>query len=220
MADFDHDSHSSDSDTVPEDRVTRYSSLCSIMPAPIVITGYLVTRLREHFAEASQIVDPTFRRKAIWLDTKATGIQIEPFLTWKPELTEKRPAVIIRRNDWSTRRIGIDDRQMGLVTLDGTERYSVLLLGSTTLFCIAGNGNEAERLGAEVYEEIMQFAPIIRAELGLMRFQLMSVGAAFKVKEATANYAVPLTVAYAFEECWNIRQHAPKLKTISLTVFG
>lgn len=198
------------------------SALCSLGPRPIVMTGYLIQVLRQHFADPNNIEDQHFRhppggRDYVWRQGNDSGIVIESATRWDPEKTGQRPAILVKRNEWGAIHKGINDQHMGNLSLEGREKYTYFLRGSHTLFCIGGESGEAEKLGTEVYREIGQFAPIIRKNLHLHRFQLLQVGQLGKLKEATDNYAVSVSVGYAFEESWVIRHHTPKLKRIVLS---
>ena len=182
------------------------------------MTGFLREWFKYHFSNPDFVENKELRGK-LWKEVDSSNILIESITKYKPTLVEKRPAVIIKRNEWQVQRAGIDDRLQGGVSLTGERYYSTFLTGSHTLFCIAGHGTEAEILGGEVYRELLQFGPIIRQELDMMRFVLVGVGALFELEEASENYAVPVTVSYAAEEKWLLQPYAPTLKRVVLSSF-
>ena len=195
-----------------------FSSLCSLGPRPIVVTGFLRQWFIQHFSTANNIEHPELR-SLLWTAMPDTPIDIESITRWKPSTTEKRPAIVIARNDWKVLRLGIDDRMMGYRSADGVEHYAAYYSGSHTLFCLSGKPMEAEILAAEVCREMIQFGPTVRKELDLMRFLVVGVGKLFEVEEARENFAVPVTVAYSLEDRWRIIPHAPFLKKIQLSSF-
>jgi hypothetical protein len=101
----------------------------------------------------------------------------------------------------------------------GPSSFATYLEGSHTLFAVSTEGAEAEILAAEVYRELIQFGPIMRRELELHRFLVVSVGSLFEIEEAHETFAVPITVGYALEERWKLVPHAPFLKRIKLSEF-
>ena len=210
-------------DTIPRIDAQWFRHICELGPRPLVVTGWLKVWLEGHFFTLSQIEDQhsTALRKALWTtNCDTTGIAIESVTKWTPELTEKRPAVIIKRNSWRHVRLGIDDRMFFTVDKDWQNRYTNLWQGSHTLFCIAGDGAETELLSAEVFRELNEFGPIIRKILNLMRFEVMEVGEITKLKQnARENFVVPITVAYAYREEWMVRQEGPKFKRLDLKTF-
>ena len=196
----------------------KISDWCSIAPRPHLMTGFFREWFKHHFADVSNI-EARQLRGLLWSAMPATKILVESITQWKPENTEKRPAIIIKRNDWSVQRVGIDDRLMGSVPLTGERYYATYLTGTHTLFCLAGSGTQAEILAGEVYREMIQFGPVIRHELDLMRFAVAGVGGLFELEEARQNYAVPVTVTYAVEERWQLTPYAPTLKKVVLSHF-
>ena len=196
---------------------TTLSSLCSVLPRPLIITGLLREILIRHFAKAEYIETPELAH-LLWQDGEKTDILIESIHRWSPALTEKRPAVIIKRNAYRNRRMGIGDRlQMPSADKYGDARYATFWFGSHTLFCIGGSGAQAELLGTEVYREMHHFHPLIRQSALLHRFQVTEVGAIAELEEATENFVVPVVVGYAFEDTWVIRQERPTLRSISFS---
>ena len=196
----------------------KLSNWCSIAPRPHLMTGFFREWFINHFVNADNIEAKELRGK-LWRALPNTDIVIESISQWRPDLTQKRLAIIIKRNDWQVQRISIDDRLHGSISLTGVREHSTLISGSHTFFCLAGKGTEAEILAAEVYREMMQFGPVIRSELGLKRFVLVSVGALFELEDSKENYGVPVTVSYVADENWRLIQQAPVLKRIVLSKF-
>ena len=131
---------------------------------------------------------------------------------------EKRPAVILKRNTYQNQRIAIDDRHQPTRRDQGDRHYSTLWLGSHSLFCIGGSGAQVELLATEVQRELTEFGPLIREKMQLHRFSVIEVGAIAELEEATENFVVPVNVGYAYQERWVLRQQAPVLKHISLSM--
>jgi hypothetical protein len=196
----------------------RVSSWCSIAPRPHLMTGFFREWFINHFSKAENIEAKELRGK-LWKAIPSTDLVVESITQWRPDLTQKRLAIIIKRNDWQIQRVGIDDRLQGSDNINGTVEYSTLISGSHTLFCLAGKGTEAEILAAEVYREMIQFGPVIRQEMGLQRFMVVSVGALFELEESKENYGVPVTVSYVTSESWQLVPQAPVLKRIVLSQF-
>jgi hypothetical protein len=203
-------------DSMPELRLGDVPNLCSLGFRPHIMTGLLVQLLRQHFADRRNIATPSMRDET-WRPGEDTGIVIESITNWNPNQAMTRPAIVVKRNAWQFERIGIGDRLMGSHEEDGSDYYCVLAHGSHTLFCLAGEPGEAEYLAAEVYPEMIQFGPVIRAQFLLHRFVLAELGGLMKVQEATDSHAVPITLAYVGEEAWRITPQAPYLKRITLS---
>ncbi len=196
-----------------------FTGVCELGPRPLVATGWFKLWLQGHFADRSNIEDyqgPDPDGPLWHPNFKKSKIAIESATKWTPELTEHRPAVIIKRNGWRKIRLGIDDRMFFHLAPDGQNRYANWWQGSHTLFCCTGDGAESEKLGAEVFRELNEHGPTVRRILDLKRFEVVEVAELRKITvDARENYMVPITVSYVYEEAWKIIQDAPKLKKLT-----
>jgi hypothetical protein len=197
---------------------TTLSSICALLPRPLVMTGLFRDWMIRHFADPAVIEDSSLRR-LIWKPGQETAILIESIHRWRPELTEKRPAVLVKRNAYSNLRVGVGDRRQGPPADGyGDPHYATYWVGSHTLFCLGGTGAEAELLSTEVQRELTEFGPFVARSVGLMRWQVLEIGQVQQVEEATENFVVPVTVGYTYEQRWVIHQQAPRLKRVSLSM--
>jgi hypothetical protein len=209
------------SNPTPQLDATWFAGICQLGPRPLVVTGWLKIWLQNHFAVQAYIEDQSGAvYKSLWQpDFSKSRISIESVTIFKPETVEQRPAIIIKRNSWKHIRIGIDNRLMWELKKDGSTQYCNLWQGSHTLFCATGDGAETEKLAAEVFRELNEFGPSIRRILDLIRFEVMEVGELHKIKtNARENFAVPITVAYAYREDWIVKQTAP-INKLDLATF-
>lgn len=163
----------------------------------------------------------------IWdKDNTKTKIQIQPIWAYNLQDIQNRPALYVKRNSMKTQRLGINDGLGVKVTRDadgkvlhvGGEKHAIAVLGSHTIFCVGNTGAEAELLGAEVFNHLVGFAPILRAELHFHRLLVMEMGEIALLEEFDDHFVIPVVVAYAFTRSWQIIQVAPWLKTLSIDV--
>jgi len=195
--------------------------MCELGPRPLVATGWLRLWLTSHFANKDFLEDQDPDgplQRMLWKSDSTTGIVIESVTKWTPEMTESRPGVIIKRNGWRRLRLGINDKLMDMGVTDGLERFENWWQGSHTLFCITNDGAETEKLAAEVFRELNQFGPLVRALLDLKRFEVTEVGELAILEEGRENFVVPITVAYGYSEGWVLRQEAPIVKRIDIAL--
>lgn len=196
---------------------TTISSFCTLMGRPQIMTGLFRDILQRHFASPRYTEEPDLV-DLLWQGDDRTNILIETAYRWRPGLTQKRPAVIVKRNAYANVRVGIADRRQGPASDCEGEHYITYWSGSHTLFCIAGGGAQAELLSTEVQRELTEFGPAIRDELNLFRFQVLQLGAIAIMEEAQENFVVPVTVGYAYEQRWVLREQVPRLNDISLSL--
>ena len=201
---------------MPEDRTTRISSLCSFNQRPLLMSGLMKQLLIDHFANPDNIEHVEFRNR-VWKQKQCdSGILIEIAPTWNPITTEKRPAIIIKRNDWTNIKRGSLGNVSG-ATPEGNKKYTKFMKGSHTLFCICKKWAEAEILGAEVYRHFMHYGDVFRQYFNLMMFELVQIGQPHEIEECEEHWTVPVTVSYAWEETWILRQAAPRLKVFRVS---
>lgn len=202
----------------PEVRRTLVSNYCSLGPRPQLMTGYLVEWLRQRFGSPDNIEEAALR-SLLWEAMPKNTCQeivIEAETKLNFGAAGKRPALMVRRGDWTSERIGIDDRLLGGNNLDGVRHYCDFVRGTHTVFCLTTVATQTELLAAEVYRNLKQFGPRIREEVDLARFGAVGMGSVFEVEEARKTFAVPVTVAYSAFENWEIREQAPVWKTFEL----
>src|SRR5947209_6309052 len=181
--------------------LSLFDDACALGPVPIAMDKVLRRFYTNLFSDPANLENKSPAvQKMVWRPDATTGIAIEPAYAWVPELTEKRPGVIIRRGGWKRVKVGIDDRMVPKAS-DGKRYHGNLWQGSHTLFCVAGAGPEADMLLAEAYRAINQFGPVLREKLGLMQLQVMEAGEQVILEgEARENFAAPINLAYAYQE--------------------
>lgn len=184
---------------------------------PEVMTDFLVAFLRAHFADPANIEDATLRQ-LVWADDPGSPIGIESVDRWDPRLVELRPGLIVKDHGWRPQRISINDQFVGGMAPDGSDEHAILFNSSNTVFCIGEEPKAAKRLSTEVTRELVKFAPLIRRELGLVRFVVVERGDCSILEESSQNYVVPVVVAYQSGEQWRITPQVSRLRKIILQV--
>jgi len=186
-----------------------------------MVTGTLRQILMQHYADPDHVEDAVLRdyleENGAWTPGTDTGLYIESLARWRPELTEMRPAIVLKEGDWSWRRVGIGD-YAGADYRSGAESYSGLWTGSHVVFALGGEGAETQNLAYETAKVLTYLSPLIVDELGLHRFVPVKIGALQALKESTENYVVPVSFAYVAEESWSLQPDAPRLKRIVFDV--
>ena len=196
---------------------TTFSSLCQLRPRPILMDGIFVEHFRKHFCTAGGIEEPDLQ-ELIWQPGDATGIVIEVVQKWDPTKSNRRPAIVIKRNSYRNRKVGIGNRlQMQPGDTAGHPHFSTFWVGSHTLFALGSTGAQANLLATEIQRELTEFANELIMALGLEQLDVMEVGALSLVEEAADTYAVPVVVSYAYNQRWTVRSNAPRLHRLSLS---
>ena len=202
----------------PQVRMPTLSALCSFGQTPRIMTGALRQILLQHFAEPQNILSASLRdyltREGAWKAGTDTGIYIESLARWRPELTEARPAIVLKEGVWKYKRLGIADH-VGTDMRSGRATYEGYWFGSHTIFCLCDEGAQAQIIASEVAKLLVWFSPLIVDQLELYRFLVSSIGSLAAVKESTENYVVAVGLEYVAAESRNLQEEAPRLKTIT-----
>jgi hypothetical protein len=204
--------------SAPTNRIPTLSALCSYGPTQLVMQGALRQVLVQHFADPRNILNATLRNKlerdGVWSPDADTGIYIESLHRWRPELTESRPGIILKEGEWRWQRMGIADRG-GVEWRSGKQHFGGIWKGTHTFFAVDNHGAEAQILAWEVAKVMLWFASELAQKLELHRFVPGSIGKVSVItQEATENYVVPVSVAYAAFETWYTQEEAPRLKRV------
>lgn len=204
-------------DSLPEVRLDKISAICSFGHTPRLMTGIIRQILLQVFADENNIrnayLRDYLRRNGVWSEGVDSGIYIESLLRWRPELTEQRPALVIKEGDWNWWRVGIGDRG-SIDWRSGKQSYVGYWKGTHTVFAIGGEGPQTQILGAEVAKLLLYYGQTIVDQMSLHRYVPLQIGAPRALQESTENYAVPVSVAYVAEEQWSTQVDAPRLKRI------
>ena len=214
------------------------SALCTTGKQPLNLTGAIVYILRRHFSDASGIEDEDLR-EYLWKPQPAnttaaasgSEILIEPLskMTGQPsQYLQQRPAALIKRNRWNTQKLGIGDRYGGVqrtanlndrvnnYALDTSQRYEILVAGSHTAFCIGGTPAEAEAVATESFFELLEFAQLIRKDLGFNYFKVNGIEPVSRLEESHEHFVAPIVVTYNFFHGWRLRKESVALGAFSL----
>lgn len=209
------------SDSVAQARAKLGDAFCvpgSLMHTgwqSLLLTGALRRLLISKFAQATNIEQPDLR-SLIWRDNPSSGIMIESVHRWLPEMTEKRPALLIKRNAYQNLRVTIGDHSGpdGY----GDEHFQTFWVGSHSVFCIHQTGASCEILATEVQRELTELGPVFVHQLALDKFQVTEVGAIAAVAEARQAYVIPITIGWAYQQKWKLAQEALPLAAIQTTI--
>ncbi|TMJ00813.1 MAG: hypothetical protein E6G97_17930 [Alphaproteobacteria bacterium] len=188
-------------------------------PSRLRITGALVQWLRAHFQDPNNLEDQDLAKagtEMVWSPDRATKLVIESITRYDPKQIEQRPALIAKPNAWMTSRLSIGNRLQGFTSSSGTVYRVRMVEGSHTVFCLAGEGGECEKLADETHRELEQFADVVREHLGLVRLEAPELGDMALIEEASQRYVIPIPLVYAFERAWKVTpRSAVRLQTIN-----
>lgn len=198
------------------------SFLCEQGWQPLLITGFFRDFLVRQWSDAQNIVAPELKQY-LWKEDPDSGILIETVHRFRGDIVEKRPAIMIKRNSYRNLPMGFSHQIMGggLAAYQNEKgaisHYATHFVGSHTLFCIHQTGASTEMLATEVQGQLIEFSPIVRKALELRQFNVAEVGAIQELEESTENYVIPITVSWAYQHTWELREKSLPLQAVSIS---
>jgi hypothetical protein len=196
----------------------------------MLITGILIQLLRQEFSGGNMKEEKL--DGCVWVpstndplqeDPARSTILIESVYRWDARTTGQRPAILVRRNDQTPKKIGIGGNRvltMGvpspLEMRDWSDEYATPMSGSHTIFAIAKEAGQAEVLAQECGEHLRQFGPVFEREFGFLEFNLSQMGAVAQLRESDEHFAVPLGLEYAYYDRWKLIPVAPRFAGVSV----
>lgn len=177
-----------------------FAEYCGKGYGPVAVTGLLRILLTDYFSNPGNIIKTSLKDR-IFTDSDTTEILIESAGLWKPELAGRRPAILINRGEWKFRPFGL---HVGLVQGSDPQEFSINVVGSHNIICIAKTVAETENLAEEVARFLVNVSPQIIDELPFLAFRVEGVSGVKYVREDRGHYAAVVTVVYSFVEKWTI----------------
>jgi hypothetical protein len=167
---------------------------------PLVVSGILVQLLRYYLAENSVQFRPGTSSATENL-TRDDALLVTTHDNFDLNITQVRPAVIIKRLAMQYRRLVMNDQLTR--AKDGSTNAKVMLVsGGYQLLCLSKNSGEVERLAEEVSEVLISFKEEIRQDFNFTRFDFADIGETGIIEESEEVFAIPCAVLIEFTESW------------------
>ena len=199
----------------PRMTVPTIDSVCSGMGKGGLVSGFLIDVLRKHFSTPANIEFDELRR-GVWSAGETTDIVIQSALEWEPTTSGHRSAVLVRRNKLKTVRVSIGNRVHNEATPEGFPKYTLVLAGTYTIFCLAGKPLQAEILASEVFREMVRFKEQLMKTVKLLDFNVEELDGPGLLEETKQHFVVPVNLFVAFSESWIVTSNALPLRKISV----
>lgn len=224
----------------------RITTICSTRHPANVLGGIFLQWMRNHFSDVSnleyngenefandELTQPLSElQDYIWAPNNKddepvdTKILIQMVWDYDPQNIQQRPGIFVKRNKQQAQKIAINNgfTSGSIKNPDGSikrvpgEFNTQLILGSHTLFCVGNSGAQAELIGAEVFNELLAFGPMMRDQLKLQSLQIEGIEEVALLDEFDEHFVVPIVVTYAYARSWRVDLVAPFLKTLSINV--
>lgn len=190
---------------------------CRVGWSPHLVTGLIRQLLVQHFQDPGRIEHPQLK-KYLWDDSESSSILIETVYRWRPELAGKRPALLVRREQYQSQRLSIANMLHGGVSRTGADRHALLWTGGHTVIAISSDGLQCELLASEVHRLFAESQQEILRRTGLKRLMVAGLSPVAQLREYAENYAVAVSLECAMEELWQSGPVRPRLARVDMRV--
>lgn len=193
------------------------SSLCQRGMQRILLTGLFVSLLRDHFANIETGTEELDLVNYVWRDGPTTSILIETVYDFKPQSAGHRPALLVRANAKTNKRLVLNDLA-AVKTETGRKQHTVQWIGSHTVLCLQGSGASADILANEAETLLQNWTQVLGPELGLDELRVLEVGEIGKLEEARENFVVPILIGWTYQHSWITEPEALPLRRLPINI--
>ncbi len=193
----------------------KTSSLCNIYYTPRLITGMVIDTLRQHYAD-NELIEEKNLKDAIFKNNDSTDILIQEVSDWRPQNTQKRPAIIVARGRIEKSK---EKRSIGNRLHLEPDTFAAVFTGSLDLFCIANTGAQAELLATDVYKNLLYFSSFYKSTLNLAWWDLDYIEKISKIEEAQEHYCVPVRMDFGYYDIWRIAKNDVPIRSITVSAY-
>jgi hypothetical protein len=213
------DSNSDYSDGYPQLDMGNFRQWCQQVPSFKMIQGMIATILANHFADVRNIKNP-FLKQYIWTsDPTTSNLIINVEEDWEPNITNRKPAIFIKRNEATIQKVAINDMEQS-GRIDNVNEYAVHFVGSHSVRCYGANSQPPDDLAFEVATLMTRVAPAFRNFLPITQFRVTTIGAKDRDDSDPAEaYSVTITIPWGFWYLFKVTRNAPLLQFIDLAFF-
>lgn len=187
------------------------SALCSGVIGRRDIASIVRTTLTQYWANAGNCRTPDLATLVWSANDLATQIYINKSSKFHLAAAGSRPALLVRSGACRLFKLAIGHRDV--TDARGFDNYSVMWIGSLTVFCTSKSDDQAELLQEEVGNHLLEISPDM-LRYGLIQFGVVELGETMPIRGAEESFAAPVSVGYAFHHGWSLRELSLPIRAI------
>lgn len=203
------------------------SSICATGTRPSIMTGAIMSLLRDHFSRPTNITNENLRN-LIWkpksdVEDEQSMIHIEPWHMYDADHLQQRPAAYVSRGQVSVQRIALRDRSLTHLTRrsgnqDGKDLFKLIACRHQVICCSAKSDMSADRLAEEIFYMLLEYGPAIQEDLKLGGFHVTAMTPSQEIDDDHENFMVGVQITWTNAHSWKLKQIAPILKNVHFIV--
>lgn len=201
--------------TCPDGQVLP-SAVCSRHMNSRWLRGIILKTLQTHFYFPNHLITPEAARLVGngWRADETTGVLIASTSNWKPELTQKRPAVLVRSGDTESLPPRTYNHAVESDVMTGEREFTKHKQTVLTCVCLGREEDEADVLAHEVDILLDYNALEFQDAFALERFEIQTVTAAKQHPEWREHFAAMVPVLVGFARSYSLTPDAPRFKRL------
>jgi len=203
------------------------SSICSTGTRPSIITGALLTIIRDHFSRPTNIINKKLR-DFVWLpksddEDEQSKIHIEPWHMYDASHLQQRPAAYVSRGAVKVQRIAIRDRSLTHLSRrtgnqEGKDLIKLVACQHQVICCSSKSDMAADRMAEEIFYMLLEYGPAIMTDLKLGGFHVQAMSPSQEINDDHENFMVGVQIMWTNAHSWKLKPIAPILKNVGFVV--
>jgi len=167
------------------------------------ITGLLVRLLTSYFSNPENIKYNEIKQR-VWKPGDDTGILIESVGRFRPELAEKRPAILVRPGEWKKIIQGLQSELISTDTYQPNKRYILVIQGSHNIIVVSKNPAETEILSDEVFKFLDLLKIVAPATTPIDFLRVLGISELKPLAEQRTHYYSVIPLTYNISQTYNV----------------
>jgi len=167
------------------------------------ITGLLVRLLTSYFSNPENIKYNEIKQR-VWKPGDDTGILIESVGRFRPELAEKRPAILVRPGEWKKIIQGLQSELISTDTYQPNKRYILVIQGSHNIIVVSKNPAETEILSDEVFKFLDLLKIVAPATTPIDFLRVLGISELKPLAEQRTHYYSVIPLVYNISQTYNV----------------
>jgi hypothetical protein len=203
------------------------SSMCATDTRPSIITGAIMSLLRDHFSRSGNITNEKLRN-LIWKpksdqEDEQSMIHIEPWHMYDADHLQQRPAAYVSRGQVSVQRIALKDKSLTHISRrsgmqEGKNLFKLLSFRHQVICCSAKSDMAADRLAEEIFYMLLEYGPSIQEDLKLGGFHVTAITPSQEIDDDHENFMVGVQILCTNLHSWKLKPLSPILKNVAFVV--
>jgi len=180
-----------------------YDRVCSKGINRQDITGLLRRLLISYFSNPDNIRNEAIKDR-VFKEGEDTGILIEAVGRFRPEIAEKRPAILIRPGEWKVLDLGIQAHLIRGDVFQSGRQYALEVAGTHNIIVVSKTPSETEILADEVFKFFALLRVVLPSITPVPMFKVTGISELKAIAEQKTHFYCIIPVRYHIQHIFSI----------------